>query len=155
MNEACAPRLRQGLEGNVVVEDGFGGERRYNCASNLLTCGAYMRWAVCRRVGCGGVCEATFLMDGSADVEDEVRGKCKAVLAVHCDLLDTFKCPCAYEDEEGDGEYKAMPHPMIHAVTASATQDAGADVVWGWAYAGEVVVGAGVGPRCFTWHVSP
>ena len=44
-------------------------------------------------------------MDGPADVEDEVRGKCKAVLAVHRDVLDAFKCSGANENEESDGEY--------------------------------------------------
>ena len=90
-------------------------------------------------------------MDGSADVEDEVRGECEAVLAVRYDVLDAFEGSSTYEDEE----YEAMPHPVVNAIAAGATQDTGTDVVWGWANAGVLVVGAGVGPRGFTWHVCP
>ena len=88
-------------------------------------------------------------------MENEVCGKCEAVLAVRCDVLDAFEGSSTDEDEEGDGEYEAMPHPVVNAIAAGATQDTGTDVVWGWANAGVLVVGAGVGPRGFTWHVCP
>ena len=64
-------------------------------------------------------------------------------------MLDAFKCSCAYEDEEGDGQYEAVPYPVVNTVAASATQDTWGDVVWG---RGVLVVGAGVGPCGFLAH---
>ena len=41
MEETRASRFRQGLKGDVEVEDGFGGERCNDCAGNFLAEGAY------------------------------------------------------------------------------------------------------------------